>query len=84
MNMLYAWRLNMLEVITPYMDTILVAIASGVLSIVAYAKIAVKNITPEEAEHIALEVVTAMGDGVLSPEEKQNIIKDAIVAMRSK
>ena len=74
----------MFEVITPYMDTILVAIASGVLSIVAYAKIAIKNITPEEAEHIALETVTCMRDGVLSPEEKQAIIKDAIIAMRSK
>lgn len=74
----------MFEVITPYIDTILIAIATGILSIVAYAKVAVKNITAEEAEHIALEAVTCMGDGVLSPTERQGIIKDAIMAMRSK
>lgn len=77
----------MFEVITPYLDTILVALATGVLSVVAYAKYFVKNaisnITADEAEHIALEAITAMGDGVMSPEERKAIIIDAINAVKT-
>lgn len=78
----------MFEVITPYLNTILVALATGVLSVVAYIKFfvktAVSNISAEEAEHIALEAITAMGDGVMSPEERKTIIIDAINACKSK
>ena len=81
----------MLEVLTPYFEnmlgTILVALAASAVSVAIYAKTVVKtaarNITAAEAEHIAIEVMTAMGDGVMSPEERKAIIIDAINAVKT-
>ncbi len=69
---------------TPYIEPIVIALASGALAIIAYAKIAVKNITPEEAEKISIEIITALGDGNFSPKERQDIVTDIIKCMRSK
>ena len=78
----------MFEALTPYLDSILIALASGALGIIAYAKLVVKksitNITPEEAQEIALQIVAALGDGVLTTEEKKNIIVKIITSCKQK
>lgn len=60
------------------------AAVSLVLGAVGYAKIAVKNITSDEAEAIALKIVTSLADGPLNAREKQEIITDIIKSMRTK
>ena len=74
----------MMEIITPFLDELVLIIISVILGAVAYAKIAVKNIDGDEAQRIALKVVTALADGSMSAQDKQDIVVEIIKSMRTK
>lgn len=74
----------MMEIIAPFLDELGLIVVSVILGAIGYAKIAVKNITAEEAEKIALKIVTALGDGSMSAKEKQDIVTEIITCMRTK
>lgn len=74
----------MMEIITPLLDELALIAVSLVLGAVGYAKIAVKNVDGDEAQRIALKVVTALADGSMSAQEKQDIVADIIKSMRTK
>ena len=74
----------MMEIITPFLDELGLIVVSVILGAIGYDKIAVKNITAEEAEKIALKIVTALGDGSMSAKEKQDIVTEIITCMRTK
>jgi len=74
----------MMEIITPFLDELALIAVSLVLGAVGYAKIAVKNVDGDEAQRIALKVVTALADGSMSAQEKQDIVADIIKSMRTK
>ena len=75
---------TMFEFLTPFLDEIGLMLATAFVTVVAYAKIAVKNISQDEAEDVALQIVAALGDGVMTAKEKQDVIAKIITCMRSK
>jgi len=74
----------MMEIITPFLNELVLIVISAILGAIGYAKIAVKNITAEEANKIALKIVTALADGSMSAKEKQDIVAEIITCMRTK